>query len=185
MPQLQGMQDGVSSAGGSGSVQGQIPSPALQGAPPSPAALCFWICRQAGAMGIRCAGANNAILTGPMSPLVKRIAGVAQQRELPKLAATNFMAVRDRKTHPGDAFAIEDERYRDFLRGQAKKRENSPFEFTDMSAKGAMRCLMENELPQSHHNFINRVITLISKNSRTTEDKISETQMCLRREKAQ
>ena len=31
------------------------------------------------------------------------------------------------------AFAIEDERYRDFLKGQANN-ENSPFEFTDMSA---------------------------------------------------
>ena len=32
------------------------------------------------------------------------------------------------------AFAIEDERSRDFLKGQAKN-EKSPFDFTDMSAK--------------------------------------------------
>lgn len=32
------------------------------------------------------------------------------------------------------SFAIEDERLRDFLKGQAKN-ENSPFEFVDMSVK--------------------------------------------------
>ena len=32
------------------------------------------------------------------------------------------------------AFAIEDQRYRDFLKGQSNH-ERSPFEFTDMSAK--------------------------------------------------
>jgi FAD/FMN-containing dehydrogenase/Fe-S oxidoreductase len=39
---------------------------------------------------------TNAILTGPMtSPLIKRIAGVAQARELPRLAARNYQRQRD------------------------------------------------------------------------------------------
>ena len=40
-------------------------------------------------------GLTNAILTGPAtSPLIKRIAGVAQSRELPRLAAKSFVAGR-------------------------------------------------------------------------------------------
>jgi Fe-S oxidoreductase/FAD/FMN-containing dehydrogenase len=39
---------------------------------------------------------TNAILTGPAtSPLIKRIAGVARERELPRLAAKSFVAGRD------------------------------------------------------------------------------------------
>ncbi len=41
---------------------------------------------------------TNAILTGPVtSPLIKRIAGVAQQRELPRLASKSFVSGHD---HP-------------------------------------------------------------------------------------
>jgi FAD/FMN-containing dehydrogenase/Fe-S oxidoreductase len=39
---------------------------------------------------------TNAILTGPVtSPLIKRVAGVARERELPRLAAKSFVAGRD------------------------------------------------------------------------------------------
>jgi FAD/FMN-containing dehydrogenase/Fe-S oxidoreductase len=40
-------------------------------------------------------GLTNAILTGPLtSPLVKRIAGVARERQLPRLAAKSFVKAR-------------------------------------------------------------------------------------------
>jgi Fe-S oxidoreductase len=40
---------------------------------------------------------TNALLTGPLtSPLIKRIAGVAQQRQLPRLAAKNYQKRRAR-----------------------------------------------------------------------------------------
>jgi FAD/FMN-containing dehydrogenase/Fe-S oxidoreductase len=40
-------------------------------------------------------GLTNAILTGPVtSPMVKRIAGVARERKLPKLAAKSYMRAR-------------------------------------------------------------------------------------------
>jgi FAD/FMN-containing dehydrogenase/Fe-S oxidoreductase len=41
-------------------------------------------------------GLTNAILTGPVtSPLIKRIAGVAQERQLPRLAPKSFVSRRD------------------------------------------------------------------------------------------
>jgi FAD/FMN-containing dehydrogenase/Fe-S oxidoreductase len=42
---------------------------------------------------------TNAILTGPVtSPFIKRIAGVAQARELPRLAAKSFVSAREAKS---------------------------------------------------------------------------------------
>jgi Fe-S oxidoreductase len=47
---------------------------------------------------------TNAILTGPMtSPLIKCIAGVAQERELPRLAARNYQRQRDSRDGDGRA----------------------------------------------------------------------------------
>ena len=44
---------------------------------------------------------TNAILTGPLtSPLIKYIAGVARERELPKLAAKSFVATRTNHDDP-------------------------------------------------------------------------------------
>jgi FAD/FMN-containing dehydrogenase/Fe-S oxidoreductase len=45
---------------------------------------------------------TNAILTGPItSPLIKHIVGVAQQRELPRLAAKSYQRSRTNKGAPG------------------------------------------------------------------------------------
>ena len=44
---------------------------------------------------------TNAILTGPFSPMAKRIAGVAPARELPKLAPTSFRKSRHANGAPG------------------------------------------------------------------------------------
>jgi FAD/FMN-containing dehydrogenase/Fe-S oxidoreductase len=42
-------------------------------------------------------GLTNAILTGPLtSPLIKRVAGVAQERELPRLASKSFVSGQNR-----------------------------------------------------------------------------------------
>jgi FAD/FMN-containing dehydrogenase/Fe-S oxidoreductase len=50
---------------------------------------------------------TNALLTGPLAgPLIKRIAGVAQQRQLPQLSPKSFVSGRDRsspKNGPGRA----------------------------------------------------------------------------------
>ncbi len=46
-------------------------------------------------------GLTNAILTGPVtSPLVKRIAGVAHQRQLPRLAKGSFQSARSLRRDP-------------------------------------------------------------------------------------
>jgi len=45
--------------------------------------------------GSLCPALTNALLTGPLtSPLIKRIAGIAQQRELPRLAAKSYQKNR-------------------------------------------------------------------------------------------
>lgn len=62
------------------------------------------------------------------------------------------------------SFAIEDVKYRDFLVAQAK-RENSPFEFIDMSAKKAWK---QSEWQKKCRTKIKRcdgVIVLLSKNT--------------------
>ncbi len=58
-------------------------------------------------MGSLTPALTNALLTGPItSPLIKHIAGVAQERQLPRLAAKSFQKVRAEhpkthaKTHP-------------------------------------------------------------------------------------
>jgi len=61
------------------------------------------------------------------------------------------------------AFAIEDERYRDFLKGQANN-ENSPFEFTDMSAKAPWDEKWKTNC-RSRIRGCDGVIGLISKNT--------------------
>jgi len=64
------------------------------------------------------------------------------------------------------AFAIEDERQRDFLKGQSLST-NAPFEFIDMSVKEAY----DNNWKDKVRARIRRsdgVIALISKNSRTS-----------------
>ena len=64
------------------------------------------------------------------------------------------------------AFAIEDERYRDFLVGQAKS-DNSPFDFIDMSVKEPYdeewKKKVRARIMRSHG-----VIALVSKNSLTS-----------------
>ncbi|HEV2444813.1 MAG TPA: FAD-binding and (Fe-S)-binding domain-containing protein, partial [Candidatus Sulfopaludibacter sp.] len=53
---------------------------------------------------------TNAILTGPLtSPLIKRIAGVAQQRQLPKLAPRSFVSAHEPSAGSGQAFSRADE----------------------------------------------------------------------------
>jgi FAD/FMN-containing dehydrogenase/Fe-S oxidoreductase len=45
-------------------------------------------------------GLTNAILNGPLtSPIIKRIVGIAKERELPKLASKPYTHARARKTH--------------------------------------------------------------------------------------
>ncbi len=45
-------------------------------------------------------GLTNAILTGPASPLVKRVLGIAQGRELPRLATESYQKSRTSASHP-------------------------------------------------------------------------------------
>ncbi len=48
-------------------------------------------------------GLTNAILTGTLtSPVIKRLVGVAQQRELPRLASTNFVSGRNHRRSEQD-----------------------------------------------------------------------------------
>ena len=78
------------------------------------------------------------------------------------------------------AFAIEDERSRDFLKGQSLNT-NSPFEYTDMSVKEAY----DKEWKQRVRTRIRRsdgVIVLVSKNSLTSSGQKWEIQ-CAREEK--
>ncbi len=51
---------------------------------------------------------TNAILTGPLtSPLIKRIAGVAQERQLPRLARKSFVTTRAAQSAPPHGSARE------------------------------------------------------------------------------
>ena len=61
------------------------------------------------------------------------------------------------------SFAIEDSRYRDFLVGQGKK-ENSPFDFVDMSVKQAWESDWETKC-RSRIKGCDGMIALLSKNS--------------------
>jgi FAD/FMN-containing dehydrogenase/Fe-S oxidoreductase len=50
--------------------------------------------------GSGAAGLTNAVLTGPLtSSIVKRIAGIAPERQLPMLASRSYQALRDRGAH--------------------------------------------------------------------------------------
>jgi hypothetical protein len=78
------------------------------------------------------------------------------------------------------AFAIEDERQRDFLKGQSLNT-NSPFEYTDMSVKEAY----SSEWKERVRTRIRRsdgVIALVSKNSLTSSGQKWEIS-CAREEK--
>lgn len=78
------------------------------------------------------------------------------------------------------AFAIEDERQRDFLKGQSLNTD-SPFEFVDMSVKEAYR----EEWKQKVRTRIRRsdgVIVLVSKNSLSSSGQKWEIQ-CAKEEK--
>lgn len=78
------------------------------------------------------------------------------------------------------AFAIEDERQRDFLKGQSLNT-NSPFEYVDMSVKEAY----SSEWKQRVRTRIRRsdgVIALVSKNSHTSSGQKWEI-ACAREEK--
>src|SRR3990172_9293866 len=78
------------------------------------------------------------------------------------------------------AFAIEDERQRDFLKGQALNT-NSPFEYVDMSVKEPY----DSNWKESVRTRIRRsdgVIVLVSKNSLTSSGQKWEIE-CAREEK--
>ena len=64
------------------------------------------------------------------------------------------------------AFAIEDERMRDFLKGQSLLT-NSPFEYVDMSVKQAYDTDWKNKVRTSIRRS-DGVIILVSKNSLTS-----------------
>lgn len=70
------------------------------------------------------------------------------------------------------SFAIEDSRYRDFLVGQAKK-ENSPFEFVDMSVKEPWASDWKNKC-RTKIRGCDGVIGLISKNTPKASGEIFE-----------
>ncbi len=72
------------------------------------------------------------------------------------------------------AFAIEDERYRDFLRGQAKN-DKSPFEFTDMSAKEPWDEKWKTNC-RTRIRGCDGVIALISKNTPKADGQLWEIQ---------
>lgn len=70
------------------------------------------------------------------------------------------------------SFAIEDERYRDFLVGQAKN-ENSPFEFVDMSVKEPWKTDWK-ERCRTKIMGCDGVIGLISKNTPNASGELFE-----------
>jgi len=50
-------------------------------------------------LGSAAPGLTNAVLTGPLtSPMIKKIVGIAQQRELPKLAARSYQKLRGKSS---------------------------------------------------------------------------------------
>jgi hypothetical protein len=76
----------------------------------------------------------------------------------------DWLFEEERKKRVFISFAIEDVKYRNFLVAQAKK-ENSPFEFIDMSAKKAWK---QSEWQRRCRTKIKRcdgVIVLLSKNT--------------------
>jgi len=78
------------------------------------------------------------------------------------------------------AFAIEDERQRDFLKGQSLNTK-SPFEYIDMSVKEAYRAEWK-ERVRTRIRRSNGVIALVSKNSLTSSGQKWEI-TCAREEK--
>jgi hypothetical protein len=78
------------------------------------------------------------------------------------------------------AFAIEDERQRDFLKGQSLNT-NSPFEYVDMSVKEAYRSEWK-ERVRTRIRRSDGVIVLVSKNSLTSSGQKWEI-ACAREEK--
>jgi len=61
----------------------------------SAASLHLRLCRPARALGFAHTALTNALLTGPLtSPLIKHIAGVAQERKLPRLAPRSYQKSR-------------------------------------------------------------------------------------------
>ncbi|MEW6404358.1 MAG: TIR domain-containing protein [Chloroflexota bacterium] len=78
------------------------------------------------------------------------------------------------------AFAIEDERQRDFLKGQSLKT-NSPFEYIDMSVKEPYDANWKDRV-RTRIKRSDGVIALVSKNSLTSRGQKWEIQ-CAREEK--
>ena len=78
------------------------------------------------------------------------------------------------------AFAIEDERQRDFLKGQALNTK-SPFEYTDMSVKEAYKAEWK-ERVRTRIRRSDGVIALVSKNSLNSSGQKWEIQ-CAKEEK--
>jgi len=78
------------------------------------------------------------------------------------------------------AFAIEDERSRDFLKGQSLNT-NSPFEYVDMSVKDAYDTNWKEKV-RTRIRRSDGVIALISKNSLTSSGQKWETS-CAKEEK--
>ena len=76
------------------------------------------------------------------------------------------------------AFAIEDERMRDFLKGQSLLT-NSPFEYVDMSVKQAYDTDWKNKV-RTRIRRSDGVIILVSKNSLTSSGQKWEIQ-CVKR----
>jgi hypothetical protein len=72
------------------------------------------------------------------------------------------------------AFAIEDAKYRDFLKGQSKL-EGSPFEFTDMSAKEPWDEKWKTNC-RTRIRSSDGVVALISKNTARATGQLWETQ---------
>ena len=104
MPRVQGVQGGLPGLRRHRVVQGGVPRPLVRGAPPAAGRLCDGSDRRLGpAGGAGPVVANGVSQTPPLAAVLKRAAGLAPERDLPRFAPTSFVKwVRRRGTaHDG------------------------------------------------------------------------------------
>jgi len=95
LPQLQSLQVRVPCAGRCGRLEVGVSGPALQGPDASAAPLHLRFADKLARWGALAPALTNALLTGPItSPLIKHIVGVAQERQLPRLAHKSYQRSR-------------------------------------------------------------------------------------------
>ena len=102
LPQLQGMQNRVPGAGRHGRLQSRVLAQRYKGHVHPLHHYVFGFADRLARLGALAPALTNALLTGPVtSPLVKRILGVAQERQMPRLAARSYSKIGVTMEPPG------------------------------------------------------------------------------------